>query len=121
MFKKFNWGHGIFVFYVVFVGAVVTALVASFGVDHSLVVDDYYAQDLAYQSQYDKTSNALRSNAVAVDNDKQKQALTINFEETQKVNGFVNFYRPSDKSEDFKVKLDDNATTIPTDKLLPST
>ena len=119
MFKKFNWGHGILVFYICFVGAVVTALVASFGVDHSLVVDDYYAKDLAYQSQYDKTTNALKSNAVAIENDGKNQALTINFEEANRVQGFVNFYRPSDKSEDFKVKLEEKATTIPTDKLLP--
>ena len=118
MFKKFNWGHGIFVFYVCFVTAVVTALIASFGVDHSLVVDDYYAQDLAYQSQYDKVKNNLESQNVQVDLDKTNQQLTININNTGKIQGAIEFYRPSDKSKDFNLELKDQVTTISTKELL---
>jgi len=118
MFKKFNWGHGITIFYICFVSAVVTALVASFSVDHSLVVDDYYAKDLAYQSQYDKTKNSLESQNVKVDLDGVNQRLTINFGDASNIKGMVEFYRPSDKSKDFQVELKDNETTINTDDLL---
>ncbi len=118
MFKKFNWGHGITLFYICFVGVVITALVASFSVDHSLVVDDYYAQDLSYQSQYNKTQNSLKSQNVHVDHDKPTQVLTIDFDNNGTVEGTVDFYRPSDKSKDFNVVLKDKVTTISTDKLL---
>lgn len=119
MFKKFNWGHGIFVFYVFFVGVVVTALIASFSVDHSLVVDDYYAKDLAYQKQYTKAKNNMESERVIILNDKTTQSLSIDFVKANNVNGSVDFYRPSDKSEDFKIKITEKLTTIPTEKLLP--
>ncbi len=119
MFKKFNWGHGILVFYICFVGAVVTALVASFGVDHSLVVDDYYAKDLSYQKQYTKAQNNLDAERVTIDNDKTSHSLTIDFTEAEKVKGSVDFYRPSDKSKDFKVDLSDKETTIDTKEMLP--
>ncbi|MDF1697980.1 MAG: FixH family protein [Saprospiraceae bacterium] len=119
MFKKFNWGHGIFVFYVCFVAAVVTALVASFSVDHSLVVDDYYAKDLAYQSQYTKTQNNLNKQGVTVDNDKKNKEILIDFISTGKVEGSINFYRPSDKSKDFTVKIKEDKIIISTADLLP--
>jgi nitrogen fixation protein FixH len=119
MFKKFNWGHGIFVFYVCFVAAVVTALVASFSVDHSLVVDDYYAKDLAYQKQYTKVQNSIESQRVSINNDKTTKSLTVDFIHADNVEGSIDFYRPSDKSEDFKIELKDKETTIATDELLP--
>ena len=119
MFKKFNWGHGIFIFYVCFVGVVLTALIASFSVDHSLVVDDYYAKDLAYQSQYEKSQNSLNSQLVKINNDKANMSLTINFGNDEKIEGTADFYRPSDKSVDFNIKLKDKLTTISTEKMLP--
>jgi len=119
MFKKFNWGHGIFIFYVCFVGAVVTALVASFGVDHSLVVDDYYAKDLAYQSQYEKAQNNLMNEKVNISKDPATKQLTINFENAKSIKGNIEFYRPSDKTKDFNVKVKDKSTKISTADLLP--
>lgn len=119
MFKKFNWGHGITVFYICFVAAVATALVASFGVDHSLVVDDYYAKDLAYQSQYEKVQNNLADESIIINNDKANDQLIIEFPDIEDVEGTVFFYRPSDKSQDFKVQLQNKQSKISTDKLIP--
>lgn len=119
MFKKFNWGHGILVFYICFVGVIVTALIASFSVDHSLVVDDYYAKDLSYQSQYVKSQNSMESERVVINNDKSNKSITIDFAENNEIKGSVDFYRPNDKSKDFKVDLTKKATTIETDKMLP--
>jgi len=118
MFKKFHWGHGITIFYIFFVAAVVTALVASFGVDHSLVVDDYYSQDLSYQSQYEKVQNSLGTTRVNIDNDASNKEIAINFVESDNIKGNAQFYRPSDKSQDFDVKLSGKETLIPTEKLL---
>ena len=119
MFKNFNWGHGIFIFYICFVAAVVTALIASFSVDHSLVVDDYYAKDLTYQSQYEKTQNGMETAIVDINNNAEEKALTIDFLKAEKVEGTAQFYRPSDKSKDFEVKLTQTKTSIATDEMLP--
>lgn len=118
MFKNFNWGHGITVFYIFFVGAVLTALIASFGIDHSLVVDDYYAQDLAYQKQYDKISNNLDSDSLTISYDKINEKITFDFSEESKVKGQVYFYRPSDQSQDFKVEVKSNQEEVLTDQLV---
>ncbi len=119
MFEKFNWGHGITIFYVCFIAAVITALVASFGVDHSLVVDDYYARDLAYQSQYDKEQNSLKSENVMIVHNELDNDLTIVFRNVEHPEGTIDIYRPSDKSKDFKVVINGSETTISTKGLLP--
>ena len=118
MFSKFHWGHGITIFYIVFVGVVITALVASFSVDHSLVVDDYYATDLAYQSRYDKTKNSMQSPILQISKDVIAQVTTIGLKTEKPVIGKVQWYRPSDQSADFVVELKGNQTTVSTDKLL---
>jgi nitrogen fixation protein FixH len=119
MFKKFNWGHGIMIFYICFVATLITVLVASFSVDHSLVVDDYYAQDLAYQSQFDKNKNSLKPQNIEVDVDKVNHQVTIDFKDATNIIGTVDFYRPSDKSKDFKVQLNGKETTVSTKDLAP--
>lgn len=110
--KKFNWGHGIALFYVVFVGAVVTALVASFGVDHTLVVDDYYAQDLAYQNTYDKQSNSIIDTPVRIKINALANQISLHFETEGKVDGQVHFYRASDQSKDFVIPINDRQMTL---------
>ncbi|MFT4534487.1 MAG: nitrogen fixation protein FixH [Saprospiraceae bacterium] len=118
MFSKFHWGHGITIFYIIFVGVVVTALIASFSVDHSLVVDDYYATDLAYQSRYDKTKNSLQSQMLHISKDADLQETTIGLKTEKPVKGKAQWYRPSDQSADFIVELKGNETIVSTDELL---
>lgn len=107
---KFHWGHGITLFYILFVSIVVTALVASFSVDHSLVVDDYYAQDLAYQSTYDKIENNNKHNNVEVKVD--DNAVSIDFKSDETITGNVHFYRASDKTADFNRAITSNTEVI---------
>jgi nitrogen fixation protein FixH len=118
MFSNFHWGHGITIFYIIFVGIVVTALIASFSVDHSLVVDDYYATDIAYQSRYDKVKNSKQSQMLQISKDISAQAATIQIKTDKAVKGSAQWYRPSDKSADFVVQLKGKETTISTEKLL---
>ncbi len=114
MFSRFNWGHGITLFYIVFVAVLITALIASFSVDHSLVVDDYYAQDLAYQSQYDKSKNYIKSDILKLSQDNEEQIVHIDFDSADPITGKVYWYRPSDQSADFIVQLTDRNTDVST-------
>ena len=90
---KFNWGHGITLFYIVFVGTLVTVLIKSFGVDHSLVVDDYYAKDIAYQSQFDKSVNSLNSDNLKVKYDSENGVIKFELQDDAKASGNIQFYR----------------------------
>lgn len=121
---NFNWGHGITLFYIVFVGILITVVIASRGVDYNLVYEDYYAHDIAYQEHYDKISNDLKSaHPVKMIHDKKSKSLKVIFEKGQVIsNGVISFYRPSDKNNDFKETFNnvtDSQLLISTDKLLP--
>jgi len=117
MFKKFHWGHGIALFYTLFVGILITALVSSFGVDHSLVVDDYYSQDLTYQKQYDKVTNDINSNLLGIEYDQLKNELRLKFLGDNSIQGEIQFYRPSDKSMDFTQSINSSNEIISTKTL----
>ena len=119
MLSKFNWGHGITIFYLIFVSAVVTVLIASFSVDHSLVADDYYAQDLAYQQQYDKTKNVLDNKAqnIGVNVLTEEKMVEIMITTPHSVKGTIHFYRPSDQSQDFTIDLAGSKTALSTETL----
>lgn len=103
--SKFNWGHGIFLFFVVFVGTLITVLVASRRVDHSLVVDDYYAQDLAYQSTYNKAKNSLEDRDL-LDIKTSAHNVVFDFNSEDPIEGNIHFYRPSNKKMDFTIQID---------------
>ena len=118
MTNKFNWGHGITIFYIIFVGIVATALIASFSVDRALVTDDYYATDLAYQQRYNKAQNSIQSPILYISQDSKTKITTIGFNTDKPVAGKVHWYRPSDKSADFVVVIKGRETTVSTDQLL---
>ena len=54
---KFNWGTGIAIFLILFIGALIWVLYQSRQVDNSLVSDTYYQEDLMYQKKYEKLEN----------------------------------------------------------------
>jgi len=110
---KFNWGHGITLFYIIFVGTLATVLIKSFGVDHSLVVDDYYAKDIAYQSQYDKAQNNLNSDQLQMKYNQESGQVEIVFKDQAAASGTIQFYRPSNKSLDFEVDITENTINVP--------
>ena len=101
MKRKFNWGHGILIFYVCFLGTIVFRIVASLGVDISLVVDEYYKEDLNYQEHMEKSHNSSRSDHLTYIHDKVKNKISLFFDTQETVTGEVHFYRASDKSLDF--------------------
>ena len=102
--KKFNWGHGILVFYVCFVCTLIFVVYASTKVDRSLVIDNYYSQDLAYQSVYNKIENGFTDSLTNIEFDARNQKVIFHLAESSE--GKIQFYRPSDKSMDFEILMD---------------
>lgn len=102
---KWNWGTGLFVFFVLFVGILAFVLYQSTQVDNALVMDNYYEEDLNYQSHYEKKQNtASLSEKVLVSYDHEKNELHLKFPDTiaaeSGIAGNVWLYRPSDKGQD---------------------
>ncbi|MBK7408472.1 MAG: FixH family protein [Saprospirales bacterium] len=121
---KFNWGTGIALFYTLFVLVLVFVVIKSRGVDHSLVMEDYYQKDLEYQSQIDKevnTQNLLEDLKITFSD--PERTIRLQFPEgLGVVHGTALFFRPSNKALDFEVPIQANETgeqLIPTRDMLP--
>lgn len=100
---KFNWGTGIFVFYSLFAMVLVFVVYQSTQYDHSLVVEDYYAKDLAYQGRYDQIQNSLRlDEKLKIEYHSTSNQVQISFPDSigNEFNGEVLFYRADNKSKD---------------------
>lgn len=102
---KWNWGTGLFVFFVLFVGTLAFVLYQSTRVDNALVMDNYYEEDLNYQSHYEKKQNtASLPEKVVVSYDRDKGELRLKFPKndgtSSAINGSVWLYRASDKEQD---------------------
>ena len=104
---KINWGYGIAIFYVVFMAAMIFAVIRSTGVDHSLVTKEYYKEDINYQKHYDKIQNAAQ-----LETDLQINPLLrdkeIHFEfpkDLGPVSGQILFFRPSNSKMDINIPI----------------
>ena len=120
---KLNWGTGIAIFYGAFMVIMITFVVLSRDVDHSLVMDNYYEADINYQDHKDKIAN---SKALKTDLKITKVAgkkVKFQFPDmSAQISGEVLFYKPDDKSKDFKVtvKTDDSGLfNVNTEDLVP--
>ncbi len=105
--NKFHWGHGIFIFFVFYVGILMTAVYKSKQIDHSLVIDEYYKHDLAYQAHYDKlknAGNAKKDFEISADENGRHQII---FNDGEKKQGTITFYNPSNKKKDLVLPLND--------------
>ena len=112
---KFHWGDGITIVFIFFIGFLVTALIKSRSVDHSLVADDYYAKDIAYQEHFDKVSNVSKyGKEVKVNYENDQKSLSVNISGVSAKEGTITFYRPSNQKSDIikKFKIKENNQTL---------
>ena len=102
--KNFHFGHGITIVLLVFIGFLITALIKSKQMNHSLVSEDYYAGDLAYQQTYDKLSNAIKDKKdFDLHWNSELKSHFLEFSDDNEKSGTIRFYRPSDSSLDFEL------------------
>lgn len=119
---KFHWGHGIAAFYGIFALSLITAVIKSTSFDNSLVADDYYAKDIAYQQTMDRRANSKQL-PTAVRLEKQAKNYQLQFplaELDEAVDGTIQLYCPSTANRDlyWPISLDTSGVqTIPTSGL----
>ncbi len=113
---KFNWGTGIFLFYGLFAMSLFYQVYRSTQYDNSLVVDNYYEEDIKYQQQYERLANAQTlGEPVRIAYTNADRQVVITFpREAGEPSGRVTFYRPSDKRFDFAkdIAIDENGQMI---------
>ncbi|WP_223034946.1 FixH family protein [Hanstruepera marina] len=122
---KLNWGTGIVIAFVGFISFImyfVISMNTDKALDHDLVTEDYYKQELEFQNDIDKEKNA-RALAENINWKKTEDGIIIVFPESLEVNsitGKVFLYRPSNKQFDFEtdISLSSHNLLIPDKRLL---
>ncbi|HHS95429.1 MAG TPA: hypothetical protein ENJ45_02485 [Phaeodactylibacter sp.] len=111
---KLNWAFGIAAFYISFMAILLFFVFKSTTYDNSLVMDNYYEQDLKYQEHYNRMVNSQKlGKKVIVHYDKSNKIVQIHFPKgMQNIQGTVQLYKPSTSHHDItkQIKVNDEAT-----------
>ena len=102
---KFNWGTGIVVAFVLFIGFIlyfVITMSTNKKYDYDLVSEEYYQDELNYQNDIDKLNNT-KELGIELKFNKTPKGLEISFPDTYQteiIKGNVSLYRPSNQGLD---------------------
>ena len=115
--KKFNWGTGIVVAFVLFISLILYFVIktsADSTYEYDLVTEDYYKEELKYQEKIDKLTNSksLKNNLFI---EKLAEGIFIKFPkefEHKDIQGIVYLYRPSNQSLDREIPLSLSNSTL---------
>lgn len=120
---KFNWATGLIIFFSLFIGALIFIVYQSTQVHDSLVVQNYYDEDINYQSHYDKKQNTadLAVKVKTEYNTTNKEVIiTFPIDSVSVTSGQILLYNPySEKSDvkyDFNLGKEGNFR-LPVDKI----
>jgi hypothetical protein len=108
---KWNWGTGIALVYTIFALSMIALVASSFSKKLDLDSKDYYAQELVFQNQIDK-SNRARALASSVKWEVTKGKIIITYPQQfvgRELSGNVFLFKPSDNNSDvnFQIKTDE--------------
>ncbi len=107
--SRFNpWPYGLVAWFVFFIGIIIWFVIQSLGMNHDLVVQDYYAEGLHHE---DRMIALARTKALedppSIEVDWKEHRLIVRTPDI--ANGAVlTLYRPSDARMDMKYALQDN-------------
>lgn len=107
------WPIGIVAAFAIFIGGIAVAVTIMVKNDVPLTSDDYYAKEIAYQDQIDKSNRGISpAQKPVIKVLPATGGLEISFPNFSKGNlkGKVTFFRPSDPTKDFSldVKTDES-------------
>ncbi|MBT8375508.1 MAG: cytochrome C oxidase Cbb3 [Winogradskyella sp.] len=122
---KVNWGTSIVIAIIAFIGFIlffVIKMSTNSKYDHDLVTEDYYQQELLYQTDIDKETNS-RNLKEDVRITQLSEGIDITFPKNLDISlikGKVFLYRPSNKQLDFEIpiSLSNHNLLIPDNRLL---
>lgn len=104
MFSSLNFGHGIFAFYVLFVGSLAFQVYRSTQISNALVDKQYYNQDIAYQSTMEARARSAKQPILLLQGDAGK--LSLGFAAGQSAEEVsLQLQRPDAREEDRLIEL----------------
>lgn len=118
---KINWGWGIVIFFIIFLGSVAYRVRIASQQSINLVTPDYYPKGIAYEQEIRKISN-YKNLKTSMEVSQDSINVILQFPRTENrggIEGTVLVYRPSDFNDDstFAVSIHDSISvmTIPKD------
>lgn len=122
---KWHWGKGLIVGMIAFMGFImyfVVMMSSDKKFHHDIVTQDYYAKEMAYQTEIDQQENVLQLSG-GIQGRRHEKGWMLHFpKEIQQHNtkGTIFLYRPSNKRLDteFPMALTSSNLLIPDDKLV---
>ncbi len=114
-----DWGKGILLTIVAFVGFIMTLVVISVRQDDiHLVTENYYEKEIKYQDQIDRESASAGLDREVLEFDAQNKSILLDLPVGAK--GSLQLFRPSDARLDQEVELnitEAGKTSVPLDQL----
>jgi hypothetical protein len=114
-----DWGKGILLTIIAFVGFILTLVVISVRQDDiHLVTENYYEKEIKYQNQIDRETSAAGLNREVISYDSQTKSILLDLPVGAK--GNLQLFRPSDARLDQGLDLNilsEGKTSVPVDKL----
>lgn len=100
-----NWGNGILLLLLVFIGLMVTLVTICVKQDDiHLVTENYYAEEIKYQEHIDRVSNTNAMEGKAMQFDAASKTLQIKLPIGSK--GELHLFRPADARMDKKIQIE---------------
>ncbi|HSF52805.1 MAG TPA: FixH family protein [Algoriphagus sp.] len=114
-----DWGKGILLTIIAFVGFIMTLVVISVRQDDiHLVTENYYEKEIKYQDQIEREKSAAGLDREVLIFDSQTKSMLLDLPVGAK--GNLQLFRPSDARLDQELELDitqEGKTTVPLEKL----
>lgn len=103
---KFNWGHGIFIFIVIFMVGFGYVFIRSIdkGYHHELVKTNYYEDELKYQDVIDQKQNAVDDHK-SIQFSNHENGVLLTFADSGVKVGQIDLMRNSNKDLDKTIKF----------------
>ncbi|HRJ30394.1 MAG TPA: FixH family protein [Cyclobacteriaceae bacterium] len=115
-----NWGKGIVVAFILFAAFLAVMITIMMKQDIGLVSKNYYAEDLAFQEQFERKQNTEQLEFKPEITIEQKQYLKVYFPSVSFVEeGEVKLFRPSSDKLDQQIRLHASADSVQVFPLQP--
>ncbi len=114
---KINWGAGLVIGMVLFMGFIVFLVVrmtTNDKLNHDLVTEEYYKRELAYQDEIDAEKNS-HSFSKNITGQRVENGWLLTFPsevDLTEVEGTVFLYRPSNKKLDFELPIQSSGSNL---------
>jgi hypothetical protein len=107
-----NYGHGIVVAYVLFIGFVAYIVAGSYQANVDLVTEDYYKAELTYQKHKEAAERSVDAK-INLTQDLEHQILILEFAELKEtIKGKFQLFRPSNAEYDREFDLETSTEGI---------